>query len=493
MENQQFDKLVKHLVDAHEFSAKEADWQSFTNFKAMLEEGDNKKTPFWKNKYFTTLLLLLFVGAAGIAAYFVANKKPVTIISKNTIPTSNFENKSTDTNPNIVKDTEMANVPSSTQLKNNIHAVIVPKINETEKQITANKVNTFRKETILPSSKTKVEKIKNVFSFLTKAKKESTKIIEPLSQNGSVQNLNNAPNIQIEENTNSTTINIVQLPNTIASIVKKEEIKIENLPQTCTVIIENIKDTEVAPKQLISMPEVANKVVETIKVVLEKTPDNLNAIAVKQAMAPNFQKIDLQNKWQWFVAAGFVANAGMKGNFSTKKQLGVSPYAGVEVQKYFSEKWSVASGISYSNNNAINTQYQKALSKYYWGRDTAMFTIQYKNYHFVALPVTVNYALSNYLQLQVGSGITYMLDVQSNLYDKYFGNRTEYGYGIGLNRVDAFAMVGTQLKVSPRFKIQINAQQGFVDITKNNYFNNTVVDKHRRLQMGASYLLNYKN
>jgi hypothetical protein len=106
----------------------------------------------------------------------------------------------------------------------------------------------------------------------------------------------------------------------------------------------------------------------------------------------------------------------------------------------------------------------------------------------------VIYALKNHLQvmknqfLMASIGASYSLDVSSSVKDNQTANAiTKNGYSTGFNPFDFFLGAGYGYQLSKKMMIQLNFQQGFMDMTKNTYFNNANKNTQTRISIGLKY------
>jgi hypothetical protein len=197
---------------------------------------------------------------------------------------------------------------------------------------------------------------------------------------------------------------------------------------------------------------------------------------------------------KWALLAGVNYSAGFTGNLDSvvptmpqmHKSASISPVASVQAQYQFTPKWQLNFGLGYSYNSALNTMVIKANKKYYFGRDTSQLYATYKSYHYLMIPLNIQYSITPWLYSHLGGGATYMMDVNTAMVDAS-NNYTAWGYGIGFNRTDAFASFGLGIKFTSHLMLDMQVQQGFRDITNNIYFKQNIADKQRRAMLQLVY------
>jgi hypothetical protein len=215
-----------------------------------------------------------------------------------------------------------------------------------------------------------------------------------------------------------------------------------------------------------------------------------NTIAVKEI--PSLETKKISKDFWWFIQAGLFANKGFSGNNLTPISIGFAPYISTGIQKELSSRLSINSQIGLTYYNALNTTYQQTTYKYSFGYDSSFFKIDYKKMMQLYLAINFIYHLNKKHQLMAGFGINYMADVQSKVQQNNI-TQTQMGYYTGFNNVDFFTNIGYNYQINNNMNVIINYSQGFVDATKNTYFQNSTINKQGRFAIGLKYNLKKLN
>jgi Outer membrane protein beta-barrel domain len=498
MEDKQLDQYLNSLLDEQRFAATDANWNRFATFKNEQEIKNKKTFPFaW---ILNSLLVLLAVGGS-YAYYHTTNaiKQTPQIATKQTTTINNIANTNSENNiPISASKQQISNkilastINKNPQQKTKSYPKPIHKITNTipiQYGTNGKSSNRIINESFVTAKEKKAEMEQRKTDI--KIENQNQKTVEnklPVLQNKQEKDLGSTTqkiynprylyNSVNEKLASASAINNTNENRNIAAQSEKNE-KIKEVEKT------EMKQTVIASENNSIINKTSNNIVIQDKTIAEMPP--------KLDVQKKIYDYDAENAdWLLYVHADASINQGLQGNYSTHKNWNVAPHFSLDLHKRINEKMTINIGLGYSYNNALNTQYQKRISKYYFGRDTANFTVQYSNYYFVSLPIGVQYNINSWLHATTGLGITYMLDMKSNLYDKTYGLRTAYGYGTGFNRTDAYATVGVGVKISTRFTANAQYHYGFTDITKNDYFLNTITDKQRRIHIGFAYLITTK-
>jgi Outer membrane protein beta-barrel domain len=504
MEDKQLDKFLNSLLDEPRYAATDADWNRFAAFKNTEDTKKKKAFPFaWM---LNSLLILLAVG--GSYAYYRINQNKQTIKPLSTIQAAqpsinnaiytdvNTQSEQPQTNALQATEnnnkTQIINIKNSKQnINSRIQKVAKAKTNqifvsENNLQIAQPLQTAITRKSIEPKAITEIEN-KTITENKISAPQHNV-LPKQIAKAPTINNPRYVLNSDIQNNIaaaikSSSISKQVAMPNEKNLSVQSAE---KNIYKTKRENIQSQKSTsftQANTADALAKQSSENKLLDT------SAAEAQGVLETKKMMSDD----DVQDAtWLIFAKANASFNQGLQGNYATHKNWSITPSFAIEVERKINEKININLGLGYGYNNALNTQYQKRISKYYFGRDTANFTIQYTNYHYISLPLSIKYNITKALHATAGLGITYMLEMKSNLYDKTYGLRTAYGYGTGFNRTDAYALAGFGVKISTRFTANAQYQLGFTDITKNEYFLNTINDQQRRVHLGLAYLITSK-
>jgi hypothetical protein len=104
------------------------------------------------------------------------------------------------------------------------------------------------------------------------------------------------------------------------------------------------------------------------------------------------------------------------------------------------------------------------------------------------LPVSVRYQLTQQHSILASLGMAYATDVSSLVKEHQSANSYQsFGYSSALNMMDVFAQLGYQYQVNPKLSATVLLQQGFMDISKNSFFNNTTQHSQSKMSLGLKY------
>ena len=102
------------------------------------------------------------------------------------------------------------------------------------------------------------------------------------------------------------------------------------------------------------------------------------------------------------------------------------------------------------------------------------------------------FALGASYNLDVSSKVTESVSTSSNSIGNNsksasISSSTQSGYSTGFNQFDVFAQIGYSYQLFNKLMVQLTYQQGFVDMTKNAYFKNSLTNTQSRISIGLKY------
>lgn len=195
----------------------------------------------------------------------------------------------------------------------------------------------------------------------------------------------------------------------------------------------------------------------------------------------------------------FSADAGGGYSFGWKKAgetqgNGLSPIFGISVTHYLTKSLSAFAGLQYNSMTNINTLYSTSQTQYDFGYNSTVNSITIKTLYYIALPLKLQYNISNNNIISAGVNLVYLMTTNSSVVSysqNYFGTSgyttsTKMGYADGLNNYDAQITLACRRKIN-RFTASIEGYYGLLDIENNNFFENNVFERNSGLRFILSY------
>ncbi len=187
-----------------------------------------------------------------------------------------------------------------------------------------------------------------------------------------------------------------------------------------------------------------------------------------------------------FLIAGFSAAKGYGGNSASQAVYGLSPNLGFGYQLAASNKVNVYFSLFASYLNHLNISETSKESTYSFDKTTKEIEVARKNLIQLHMPVTVGFRLSERHAMLGGIGLIYGVNTLSTV-NTNEQNVNEFGYMSGLRTMDANIHVGYEYKISDALRINMMYQEGLIDMTQNDYFNNNQEDRNRRISIGVRF------
>ncbi|MBP6625543.1 MAG: hypothetical protein KA198_10250, partial [Chitinophagaceae bacterium] len=190
----------------------------------------------------------------------------------------------------------------------------------------------------------------------------------------------------------------------------------------------------------------------------------------------------------FFIHAGLNMNKGFKGNVESPISWGFAPCVSAGIEKTISPKITLASQVGFTYFNGLNTMKKVTNYNYSFGFDSSQLSVVHKKLFQIYMPISLYYQVMKNQFLMASIGASYSLDVSSAVKENQTANSmTKNGYSTGFNPFDFFLGAGYGYQLSKKMMIQLNLQQGFMDMTKNAYFNNTNKNTQTRISIGLKY------
>nr|HPI55528.1 hypothetical protein [Chitinophagaceae bacterium] len=165
-----------------------------------------------------------------------------------------------------------------------------------------------------------------------------------------------------------------------------------------------------------------------------------------------------------------------------------SPYVGAGVSKAISSKITLASHVGFTYFNGLNTEKKVTNYVYSFGYDSTEFSVQHKKLFEMYLPISLYYQVVRNHYLMASIGGSYAMDVSSSVKNNSQVKAVnQNGYRTGFNAFDVFAGLGYSVQIFRNMMVQLGVQYGFLDRTKNAYFNSTQHNSQTRFSLGIKY------
>ena len=211
--------------------------------------------------------------------------------------------------------------------------------------------------------------------------------------------------------------------------------------------------------------------------------------AKKTSKPPRADRIYVQEPSSFYMLLGAAGARGYRGNLDATPVWGLSPELGVGYQFSFSDRMSIYLSAFMSYVSHLNIKESGTSVSYSFDRDSTLLSVTRKSLLQLNLPLELAYKIRPKHQLYGGLGVNLNLNSFSLFEDaKANSNKRVFGYMGGIRMLDLTANIGYEYMISRRLNVGIFYQQGFFDITKNDYFNN----QHNDINARGGIRLRYK-
>jgi hypothetical protein len=532
-EHNRLDDFLQEKVESAQFDFKEDYWDKM---EALLDEDqkDKKRPFFWRG--FSIFVVALLIGAGALLFPKMKHKSdkqsvaksqfaqtsqnesvessmiPETSSSAQTATSNNsqsnpttqspqsntFQQGENESNKDVVKNTNTSNagtsnLNSTSQLaSNDVSSKSKPgkKDNEVSKSKNDESTETKHQRDNIESSNQQNNTSKkmnhNEHSINKLAKNKAAKT-KPSSDKTDRKNetANDKNKQQRTENLNANAI--IQSKST-ATILGK------NMDAIDTAVYTNVvKDqSNYNPRYIASLKDYVTEKIDSITVVTFKPAENKPLTSKVENNEPkadvktsNQQKL---NPLEFYFMVGANANKGIKGNAVTAIPWGFAPFLSAGLEKQVSSKLSISSQVGFTYFNGLNLTKQVNNYKYSFGVDSTTFSVTSKKLFQMYLPIALYYQFMQKHSVFTSVGLSYAFDVSSLVKeDQQSPQYNSFGYRNGFNTVDLFLQLGYQYSINKNLSAQLLFQQGFMDMTKNNYFENNQSDKQSKISIGIKY------
>ncbi len=543
-EHNRLDDFLQEKVESTQFEFKEDYWDKM---EALLDEDQKEKRKpfFWRGLSLLVLALLIGAGALlfpkmkhksdkqSVAKSQFAQTSQSESVESSMMPETSSSTSQTETSSNDHSNSTTQSLQSNTseQGERESNTDVVKNTNTSDAGTTSN-VGTSTLNSTSPtaskhvSSKSKaskhdneVLKSKNDESTYTKHQRDN---LESSNQQNNTNNNTNTTKNQNERRMNKLAKNKAakakpssnkndQLNETAIDKNKQQQNKNLNSNATfqskssTTILGKNMDAIDTAvytnvvkyqskynPRYIASLKDYVTEKIDSITVVTFKPSENKpttskveNNETKADVKTSNQQKL---NPLEFYFMVGANANKGIKGNAVTAIPWGIAPFVSAGLEKQVSAKISISSQVGFTYFNGLNLTKQVNNYKYSFGVDSTTFSVTSKKLFQMYLPIAVYYLFMKKHSVFASAGLSYAFDVSSLVKeDQQSPQYSSFGYRNGFNTVDLFLQLGYQYSINKNLSAQLLFQQGFMDMTKNNYFENNQSDKQSKISIGIKY------
>lgn len=458
------EKQIAQNANNKTFEYKEAYWDSALATLQAAEKAKRRKGFFW------IFLSIIFIGVIGV--YFAKN------LYNNSNEISNYipRGKNSKTHIEILNINPTSNSSITTNNKLGTNDYNEPNSSTTESKINnnisnLNKTVTNTEKNITNSGNNKgIVTNKNITTPITNKQpnKNTQHLLNKPNKNNGLANYRDmiANNNQTNSNVNSQfTDNVINNNTAIKTSYKREKSVLEEL---ISIELDSLTET------IISSDTNSERVIK---------------------MAPSISQ--KQNKLSFVINLGALASKSF-----TEKQINLdAPYLGGELYYQISNKFNASIGGGWYTRSKIGYLTSYSSTVYVFGKSETTTTVSFDKIYFVEIPLKINYALTkNHL---VGVGATYSFILGGE--NRVLSSQTESGaYGTLSTQseqeqsIPGFEGAYTNnskaifLSYEYRFKrlgAEARYHYGLNDITNDNIFMKTQVDRNSRFLITLKYLL----
>jgi hypothetical protein len=183
-------------------------------------------------------------------------------------------------------------------------------------------------------------------------------------------------------------------------------------------------------------------------------------------------------------------------NTGTNK-FGTLPYLGLMYHRYIDDRWQASAGLGYTQVNATGLTKTFTNEQYSFGVQKDQTTISTNKLHYLQIPIQLRYSPANRFTILGGFTAGYLLNTKNSLSQTSYASlkghsnspaTAKTAYRNGINNWDLQWQIGFETHfLNNRLHLGLLANGGLTDVTRNTYYNNSVFDRNRRLQLYIRY------
>ena len=510
-EHNQLDDFLHDQVENAQFDFKEAYWDKM---EVLLDEEqkEKKKPLFWRGLSIFVVALIVSAGAyilPKLKQTESTNSAPTIVQSQAVEPVNTDQNTVSQNDTNITPNTSntslettsispsnQSNITSkskskskSTQVSNTIapsqdgqtpsnanQATHMPSSTDFSASSTKQTKATAKQQSINADAKGTVPQLskkeqKRADAFARKEAKKQAKEEQQRQEQAKVDRLNAQANLKKQDRNIAKKIEGMRPVDTIRYRQSAQQNSEKYNPR----YVASLKDY---------VPEQYDSVTVITYTQAPKQVEN-NVPSTTPNQDTNAKK---KNALSSFLMGGMNINKGINGNTATSMPMGVSPFLNAGIEKQIHKKISISAQVGFTYFNALNLETKVTSYRYSFGVDSNVFAVNYKKMLQFYLPVSVRYQLTQQHSILASLGMAYATDVSSMVKEHQSANSYQsFGYSSALNMMDVFAQLGYQYQINPKLSATVLLQQGFMDISKNSFFNNTIQHSQSKMSIGLKY------
>lgn len=455
------DKFFRDKMNNRTFDYQDEYW---IEMHSLLSEKEVKR-PFWKrNAWF--LSAFLFVGLSAVSGwlmfpYLSNNEAQINSFKKETIETKDKSNQT-----KISTEKPQASTSDDVTLPSSENQSTIIDITEQN--------NTFTAEVSIPQP-------------------------SEINKNTSFTNTFDESQIGIiNQNNTITTNNATSNPDLF--VVLAEVSKANNLTKENQIN----NDKELTAEALTgNQLQESNYLQKLAFSKVETHNTDINLIAPNCDGCPHIPKF---RQFKLGFTAGVVAAQVWKEAARSNLDFTFDPTIGVSLDYSNSPiaSWNIRTGVQYWSRSLINTTQEYETTTYSFGSTTSLHQINIQELHYASVPVLAAYKFDKH-QLTGGVNLNYLVNTQSQTavnstiytasHVELLNTPSEKKWGViaPFNRFDFGLTLGYAYQLSDAWRVEGRINYGFVDITKNDYFNANVSDNNLHINLSVTHdIFNYK-
>lgn len=181
----------------------------------------------------------------------------------------------------------------------------------------------------------------------------------------------------------------------------------------------------------------------------------------------------------------------------TENKFGGAPYLGLMYYRHIDDNWQVSAGIGYTQVNAQGLVKTYTAENYSFGVQRDQTVLTTNKLYYLQLPAQLRFSPGSKFTILGGFTAGYLLNTKNTLSQTTYASLKGYSampanntsaYSRGINNWDLQWQVGFETHfMDDHLHIGLLANGGLTDVTTNTYYNNSLFDRNRRLQLYIRY------
>lgn len=224
----------------------------------------------------------------------------------------------------------------------------------------------------------------------------------------------------------------------------------------------------------------------------DSTQQKVDAVDTTSAKKKKKEPVLLKNSFSPMIMAGYYRIINPTGN-----DFNIMPYYGLFYNRYLTSKLQLGLGLGYTTTTTEGLNKVYTSETYSFGVQRDQTTIGTQKLYYIDIPVVARYSPIPVFSLVGGFSAGYLINTQNTIAQENYGSlsgfsskvptqATAYRQGIAdWNWQWQLGVEGNFFK--NRLHVGFLTTNGFSDITVNGYYNNSVFDRTRRIQLYIRY------